>query len=253
LFQQITTHKQVTFSLVLVFALLFAAGCGGGSKQVAGNTAPTPTSSPTPAPTPVPSPTPTPTPSPVPSPNLSATPASVNFGNLAVNTSASQTVKVSNTGNAAISITQDTISGSAFSTGMTTPLTLNGGQSANVQIVFTPTTSGPASGSLVLSTNTTLVLTIPLSGTGVTAQAHSVDVSWNASSSSGVQGYNVYRGTTSGGPYTKISPTLSATTLTFTDTAPVSGSDYFYVVTAVDGSGTESAASNEVHVTIPVP
>jgi fibronectin type 3 domain-containing protein len=68
-----------------------------------------------------------------------------------------------------------------------------------------------------------------------------------------VQGYNVYRGTTTGGPYTKISSTLPASALTFTDAAPVSGANYFYVVTAVDGAGMESLASNEVHAVIPVP
>jgi fibronectin type 3 domain-containing protein len=57
----------------------------------------------------------------------------------------------------------------------------------------------------------------------------------------------------SGGPYTKISSTLATSTLLFTDTTPVSGKQYFYVVTAVDTSGTECAASTQVAVAIPVP
>jgi fibronectin type 3 domain-containing protein len=57
----------------------------------------------------------------------------------------------------------------------------------------------------------------------------------------------------SGGPYTKISPTVATSTLLFTDTTPISGKQYFYVVTAVDSSGTESAASIQAAVTIPVP
>jgi fibronectin type 3 domain-containing protein len=122
-----------------------------------------------------------------------------------------------------------------------------------VGVVFSPKAAGAASGSLTLSSNNTSALTITLSGNGVNPTAHSVDITWNASSSSNVQGYNVYRGSTSGGPYTKISSTLSASTLAFTDTAPVSGSNYFYVVTAVDSNGLESAASNEVSVSVPTP
>ena len=78
-------------------------------------------------------------------------------------------------------------------------------------------------------------------------------MSISASTSAGLQGYNVYRGIVSGGPYTKLSATLSPTTLLFTDTTPVSGRQYFYVVTAVNTSGAESAASSEVAVTIPTP
>jgi fibronectin type 3 domain-containing protein len=96
-------------------------------------------------------------------------------------------------------------------------------------------------------------LSIPLSGTGLTPLAHSVDVTWGPSTSATLQGYNVYRGGTSGGPYSKLSSTLASSTLLFTDITPVSGQKYFYVVTAVDNSGEESAASTEVAVTIPVP
>src|ERR1041385_7102048 len=37
---------------------------------------------------------------------------------------------------------------------------------------------------------------------------HSVKLDWVASNSSGVAGYNIYRSTTSGGPYNKINRTL---------------------------------------------
>jgi fibronectin type 3 domain-containing protein len=74
-----------------------------------------------------------------------------------------------------------------------------------------------------------------------------------ASATSGLQGYNVYRGATSGGPYSRISSLLSGTTLLFTDGTVVSGQHYFYVVTDLSTSGVESATSNEVAVTVPVP
>jgi hypothetical protein len=164
-----------------------------------------------------------------------------------------QTVKIANTGSASATITQGSITGTGFSTGLTTPLTLGAGQSVNASLVFTPTTSGALSGSLSLSSNGVSLLKIPLSGTGVTPLAHSVDISWLASTTSGLQGYNVYRGATSGGPYSRISSLLSGTTLLFTDGTVVSGQHYFYVVTDLSTSGVESATSNEVAVTVPVP
>jgi len=80
-------------------------------------------------------------------------------------------------------------------------------------------------------------------------QAHSATLSWTASTST-VSGYNVYRGSVSGGPYTLVNTSL-ITVLTFTDSSVVAGQTYFYVATAVDGSGNESVYSNQVTAVIP--
>jgi hypothetical protein len=170
-----------------------------------------------------------------------------------LNTAMTQIVKITNTGSVAVAITQGTITGPGFTVGVTTPINLNVGQSVNVPVVFDPGAAGTVSGSLTLVSNGTTLLSVPLSGTGLAALAHSVDVTWVASTSTPLQGYNVYRSTVSGGPYTKLSPTLSPTTLLFTDTTPLSGKQYFYVVTALNTSGAESSASSEVAVTIPFP
>ena len=89
-----------------------------------------------------------------------------------------------------------------------------------------------------------------LTGTGV-AQ-HQVQLSWGASSSSGITGYNVYRGGVSGGPYTKINSALVVGT-TYSDSSVQAGKTYFYVTTALNGSGTESAYSNQVQAVVPSP
>jgi hypothetical protein len=88
--------------------------------------------------------------------------------------------------------------------------------------------------------------------TNVTATVSSLSVilNWSASTSSGVVGYNVYRATISGGPYTKINPSLVANT-TFTDTTVQAAQTYYYVVTAIGSSNVESANSNEVTAVIP--
>jgi fibronectin type 3 domain-containing protein len=76
-----------------------------------------------------------------------------------------------------------------------------------------------------------------------------VTLTWNASTST-VAGYNVYRGTVSGGPYAKINSSLVAS-LGYTDSTVQSGTTYYYVTTAVDSSGNESAFSNEASAPIP--
>jgi fibronectin type 3 domain-containing protein len=60
----------------------------------------------------------------------------------------------------------------------------------------------------------------------------------------------VYRSTVSGTGYTKISGGLVASTA-YTDSSVQSGTTYFYVTTAVDGSGNESDNSNEASALVP--
>jgi fibronectin type 3 domain-containing protein len=77
---------------------------------------------------------------------------------------------------------------------------------------------------------------------------HAGILTWNASTGT-VTGYNVYRGTRSGGPYTLVTAVNS---LTFADTTVTPGATYFWVVTALANTQ-ESAYSNEVSGTIPFP
>jgi fibronectin type 3 domain-containing protein len=82
------------------------------------------------------------------------------------------------------------------------------------------------------------------------AIAHQVDLSWTASTSSSVAGYNVYRGTQPAGPFTKINSSLDTSTA-YTDATVVSGQTYYYTTTAVDSSGVESGDSNVVQAVVP--
>jgi fibronectin type 3 domain-containing protein len=77
-----------------------------------------------------------------------------------------------------------------------------------------------------------------------------VNLSWTPSPSSDVVGYNVYRGTISGGPYTKLTSSPLPSALD-TDTTVASGQTYYYVVTAVDSSNNESADSNQAVASVP--
>jgi fibronectin type 3 domain-containing protein len=66
-----------------------------------------------------------------------------------------------------------------------------------------------------------------------------------------VAGYNVYRGTSAGGPYASKLTTSPVTSTQFTDSGLQSGLTYYYVVTAVDANGVESVNSNQASALIP--
>jgi len=89
-----------------------------------------------------------------------------------------------------------------------------------------------------------------LTGTGPSPRT--VTLTWTASTSSGVSGYNVYRGTASGGPYTKVNSALIVGA-SYLDTTVQAGQTYYYVATALDGSSNESAYSNQTQAVIPSP
>ena len=81
--------------------------------------------------------------------------------------------------------------------------------------------------------------------------ASQVNLTWIPSQTPpAVLGYNVYRGTTSGGPYTKVNAAIVVAT-GFTDITAASGTTYYYVVTAVGSTNVESPFSNEAPATTP--
>jgi hypothetical protein len=182
---------------------------------------------------------------------LSSNPTALNFGSLNQNTSASQSVILTNTGNASVTISQLNIAGAGFSdSGISLPITLAAGQSTSFNAIFDPTTSGNLSGSAtVVSNATNSPMSIAFSGSGITPSIHSIDLSWTASTST-VVGYNVFSASQTGGPYTRINSCPMSVT-NFSSANAVSGQSYFFVTTAVDASGAESANSNEAITIIP--
>jgi hypothetical protein len=97
-----------------------------------------------------------------------------------------------------------------------------------------------------------------LTGVNFTATAvpvpvsHTVTLSWIASVSPNVIGYNVYRATSSGGPYAKVNGSPVGAT-TYLDSNVSSGQSYFYVATTVDSSNHESAYSTQATAIVPTP
>jgi hypothetical protein len=186
------------------------------------------------------------------SPGLTVTPSKLNFGNVTVGQSAtlSTTLTASN-GN--VTISSDQVTSSEFSIhGLTLPVTILSGHSIPARIRFTPKQSGTGSAKAGYFSNAAVSPVVEqLTGTGVAALAHSVDLTWQETDPS-VVGYNVYRSKTHGGPYQKINTALDAST-TYTDYTVVAGTTYYYVTTAVDGAGKQSVYSNETKAIIPSP
>ena len=191
---------------------------------------------------------------PVPQGQLAVSPTTMNFGTVAVGTNA-QLQGTLTASVASVTVTSDTLNGSAFAlSGLSSyPSVIPAGQHVTFTVTFTPPGTGVASGSLSFFSNASNSPTVEsLTGTGTPPPQHSVNLSWTASSSQNISGYNIYRGVNSGGPYSKINSVLNASTL-YTDTTVADGLTYYYVTTAVNSSNTESAYSNQTTAVIPPP
>jgi hypothetical protein len=90
-------------------------------------------------------------------------------------------------------------------------------------------------------------LSAPPAPEGLVATAGDARVTLSWGDVAGATGYNVYRGTASGGPYDKVNGAAIGAT-SFIDTDVANGNTYFYVVRAV-GPGGESGNSNEAQAT----
>jgi fibronectin type 3 domain-containing protein len=92
----------------------------------------------------------------------------------------------------------------------------------------------------------------PAAPTGLTAMAASssqINLSWAASS--GATSYNVKRATVSGGPYTTVATGVTATN--YSDTGLATSTTYYYVVSAVNGSGESANSTQASATTLPLP
>jgi len=85
---------------------------------------------------------------------LTATPNSIAFGSVAVGSEATQTIHLENTGGESASISKLTISGSGVSlSGLTAPMTLAAGQTANLTVTYKPVAAGTLTASLSITSN----------------------------------------------------------------------------------------------------
>jgi hypothetical protein len=186
---------------------------------------------------------------------LTPSASSLNFGSVTIGASANQQAVIKNTGNSNATISKIAVTGTGFVLdGSASSATLTPGQSLTLMVTFDPTAAGTDAGTLAITSNASQPQTaIALAGTAVKASApataHSVGLSWDASSSS-IVGYYVYRSSKPSGPYARLN-TSSTPNTSYSDATVADGQTYYYVVTAVNSSNIESTDSNQVSATIP--
>lgn len=187
---------------------------------------------------------------------LAVTPATLPIGSVVVGTSGMGSGSLKATGSNVIVSSVSSNNGAFSVSGLTLPVTITAGQSLSFNVNYSPQSTGAASATLTFTSNAQTTTTQEsVTGTGTAAPVHTVSLSWNASSSTDVSGYNIYRApyTSTCGTFAKINPTLNPSTA-YTDSAVTDGSAYCYAATTVDTSNSESGYSNIVtDLQIPAP
>ncbi len=179
---------------------------------------------------------------------LTITPATLAFGNVGDGSTKTLTAKLSAT-SGSVTISSVSSSSSLFAvTDTTFPLTIPAGGNVSLDVAFTPEHSVASSGTLSFVSNATdSPASESLTGTGTVPY---VSLSWNASNSPDIVGYNIYRSKSSNGGYTKLNSKPDADTY-YTDSTVTGETTYYYATTAVNSSGKESGYSNQAKVTVP--
>jgi Abnormal spindle-like microcephaly-assoc'd, ASPM-SPD-2-Hydin len=184
---------------------------------------------------------------------LSSGAASLSFGSVSIGAIGTLAVSLANAGNSNITISSVASSSASFAgSGVSAGMILAPGQSATLNVTFSPLAAGTLTGSITVASNASnSSATISVLGSGTQALSHTVVLTWIASASE-VAGYNIYRSAVSGGPYTQLNSS-DVTFASYTDPTVQAGQTYYYTATAVNSAAFESAASAQVSVTIPSP
>ena len=185
---------------------------------------------------------------------LSVNATTIAFGNVNLNSPATQTLILTSTGSAAVTVSAAAVTGSGFTvSGGPFPISLKTNQTATLSVQFDPTVAGAATGQLTITSNSSTGSSagVSLSGTGA-AVSYVVNLSWSAPASSPdpVAGYNVYRSPSGVSSFQQLN-TPVVTQTTYADTGVQDGQTYDYIVESVDASGVTSSPSNVAAVPIP--
>ena len=100
---------------------------------------------------------------------ISVSPPSINFGSVAVGSTVSQSITISNTGGSNLIITQESITAQGFTmTSVSLPMTIGAGKQSTINLLFSPTATGIASGVVsVMSNAANSPATVTVSGMGI--------------------------------------------------------------------------------------
>jgi len=179
-------------------------------------------------------------------PTLSINATSIPFGNVQVNTSATQSVILTSTGTAPVTVNSATMTGTGFSISAASfPATLNPGQAVTVYVEFDPSTVGTASGQLVITSNssTNATFVIGLSGIGIAA----VQVAVIPASASLLTGTTQqFEASVTGTPQTEVTWTVEGTGCTGSDCGTITANGQYTTAAAVPSPATVTITATSV-------
>ncbi|MGB6690644.1 MAG: choice-of-anchor D domain-containing protein [Terracidiphilus sp.] len=180
--------------------------------------------------------------------------SSVAFGNVTLDSSSTQSIRMTSTGRDALIIDAVRLTGTGFALpGAKFPMTLNPGKSVALDVEFDPTAAGAITGALTVVSNsvTGSQAVVRLSGTGEKIGSV-VRLSWDAPEDSRVSiaGFRVYRAIRGSSAYRLLNASIDAET-SYVDETVQGGADYDYYVETVDSAGVSSAPSKVLAIAVP--
>ena len=183
---------------------------------------------------------------------VTLTNAPLSFGNVGENSpSSSKNIELRNYQAVALTISGITLSNPDYTKTDNCKGKVAAGGRCTIAILFTPSASGTRAALLTMTDNARgSPQSVALSGT----ETHDVILSWAPSASPGIVGYNVYRGTTSGGESATPLISIPVVITTYIDDNVTAGAAFYYVVWALASNNVLLCAnSTEVSATVPSP
>jgi hypothetical protein len=117
---------------------------------------------------------------------------------------------------------------------------------------FAAFNSSPSSPTMIVSSATLAAPTSPAASTVncVVLGSTKVKLTWTATTSGWADGYQIFRSTTNGGPYSSVGTVSGQATTTFTDSSVSFSTTYYYVIQATKNNW-RSPNSTQVTFTTP--
>ena len=163
---------------------------------------------------------------------LTASQASVSFGTVAINSTATQSVVLTSSGTQAVTIQSASLRGTGYGiSGVTLPVVLSPGQAVVMTIQFSPSASGNTNGKLTLTTN------------GSSGKTVAISLSGSGAGTSGGGG-------TGGGSGTPLPASLSCSSATMTGSG-VDACNVTLSAAATAGGVVVNLASNNAALMVP--
>jgi hypothetical protein len=123
---------------------------------------------------------------------------------------------------------------------------------ANVATTAALFTDSPGVGSNALSTATLQPPTGLAATAGCQTLAPKITLNWTATSSTFADGYDVFRSTTNGGPYTLRAHVSGRTTTTYTETSGLNTNTTYYYVLRSTANSWDSVDSSQASAKTPL-